>query len=272
MNKFWKYGRLTLFILSCLFIAVAVIHIISAYTIDRIIAYTEISYSSPRLPKDMDGYVIAFIVDTHDIGAVKLAQIVERVNARNVDLLLLGGDYSWHDSDETMRILTGIKTRDGVFGVEGNHDSFKDLKRTMPKYGYTLLADEGLGLKPGFYLGGMTFTGGDGLAPSIKNALANARPDDFILLLTHNPDNVQMQNSSQVDLALAGHTHGGEVTLFGLWAPALKQVTIYGHKFKSGWVETTHGSKMFISRGIGTSGPIRVFSQPEVIFITLKAE
>lgn len=269
MKKIWKYTWRTVFILIVLIIA---IHLISAYTLDRIIKYTETGFTSPKLPPEMDGYVIAFITDTHDIGAEKLGQVVERVNARGVDLLLLGGDFSWHDSNETLGILKGIKTKDGVFGVDGNHDSFRDLKQTMPKHGFTLLPDTGQHVKPGFYLGGMTFYGGDNSYPSLKNALAQAESSDFILLLTHNPDNVEAQNSSRVDLALAGHTHGGQVTLFGLWGPALKEVTVYGHKFMKGWAETSHGSKIFVSRGIGVSGSMRVFSRPEVIFMTLKAQ
>ena len=268
MKKFIKISFYTIFIL---FVLVAGIHIISSFTLDRIIQYKEISFASPKISPALNGYVIAFIADTHDIPPEKLMQVVEKVNARNVDLLLLGGDYVWHDSDRTMRIFSQIKTKDGCFGVEGNHDSFKDLASTMPKYGFTFLVDEGLYIKPGFYLGGVTFFGGDKLIPSIKDAIAGSQPNDFVLLLAHNPDIVQLQDSSKVDLALAGHTHGGQVTFFGLWAPALKYITLYGHKFKSGWADTRYGSKVFVSRGVGTSGNSnRVFARPQIIFVTLK--
>lgn len=259
-------------IVVAIVIMIGGVHVISALTLDRIVKYTETSFASPKIKPELDGYVIAFITDTHYASPEKLMQIVERINVRNVDLLLLGGDYVWHGSDEVMRILSGVKTKDGVYGVEGNHDSFHDLMRTMPKYGFTLLADEGLHIKPGFYLGGITFAGKNNSYPNIKRALAQAQPTDFVLLLTHTPDSVEIQNSSKADLSLAGHTHGGQVTLFGLWGPALNHVTAYGHKFMAGWAETSHGSKIFISRGIGVSGAIRVFARPQVVFLTLRHE
>lgn len=270
MKKYIKYGFR---ILLGLVAAIVFLHGASAITLDRMLQYKEVSFSSPQIPKALDGYVIALVTDTHDIKPAKLAQMADRINARGVDLLLLGGDYVWHDSDATMAVLSGIKTKDGVFGVDGNHDSLADLRRTMPKYGFTLLEDAGQTIKPGFYLGGVTFSGGDKLAPSIKNAVAAATEGDFVLLLAHNPDIAQMQDSSRVDLTLAGHTHGGQVTFFGLWAPALKGITLYGHKFKSGWAETKHGSRVFVSRGIGTSeSSIRVFARPQVIFVTLHSQ
>lgn len=270
MRKFLKCAWRVFFIL---FVIVAGIHIVSAFTFDRIIQYKEISFSSPKIPKDLDGYVIAFITDTHDIKPAKLMQIIDRVNARNVNLMLLGGDYVWHDSDGTMRILSRVKTRDGVYGVDGNHDSLKDLRLSMSKYGFTLLEDRGFEIKPGFYLGGVTFFGGDQPFPSIKNAVAQAGDNDFVLLLAHNPDIALMQSTEKVDLVLAGHTHGGQITLFGLWAPGLKSVTAYGHKFKAGWVDVQHNTKVFVSKGLGTSGTsTRVFARPQVIFLTLRAQ
>lgn len=270
MKKFFKYAWRTISIVVVIIVA---IHVISALTLDRTLHYTEISFTSPKISPELDGYVIALVTDTHDIAPEKLERMVERINARNVDLLLLGGDYVWHDSNDTMQILSKIETSDGVFGVDGNHDLLRDLTKIMPQYGFTLLPDIGQAVKPGFYLGGVTFFGGDKHIPSIKDALAGANDGDFVPLLTHNPDIAEMQDSSKADLVLAGHTHGGQITFLGLWAPALKMVTNYGNKFKSGWADTSHGSKVYTSRGVGTSGnSTRIFAWPQVIFVTLKAE
>lgn len=269
MKKFFKYAWRTL---STIVVIIVAVHVVSALTLDRTLHYTEISFTSPKIDPELDGYVIAFVTDTHDIAPEKLERMTERINARNVDLLLLGGDYVWHDSDGTMRIFSKIETKDGVYGVDGNHDSLRDLMKIMPKYGFTLLPDTGRAIRPGFYLGGVTFFGGDKHIPSIKDALANANPDDFVLLLAHNPDIAEMQDSSGADLVLAGHTHGGQITFLGLWAPALKMVTVYGNKFKAGWADTSHGSKVYVSRGVGTSGSsTRIFAWPQVVFVTLHA-
>jgi hypothetical protein len=66
----------------------------------------------------------------------------------------------------------------------------------------------------------------------------------------------------------SGHTHGGQVTFFGLWAPYLP--SDYGQKYLKGIVET-NGITVLISNGIGTSAlPIRFFARPQYDVIVLE--
>ncbi|MEN6573417.1 MAG: metallophosphoesterase, partial [Methanobacterium aggregans] len=66
----------------------------------------------------------------------------------------------------------------------------------------------------------------------------------------------------------AGHTHGGQVTLFGLWAPFYN--SRYGQEYVSG-IKKSGNSTMIISNGIGTVNvPVRFSAKPQIVVVTLK--
>jgi predicted MPP superfamily phosphohydrolase len=73
--------------------------------------------------------------------------------------------------------------------------------------------------------------------------------------------------TDKIDLVLAGHTHGGQVTFFGLWAPFTSSK--FGQKYRTGIVETGR-TRVIISNGIGTiTPPVRFFARPQIIIIDL---
>jgi predicted MPP superfamily phosphohydrolase len=93
-------------------------------------------------------------------------------------------------------------------------------------------------------------------------------PQDFVILITHNPDYFPLVDKSKVDLVFSGHTHGGQVTFFGLWAPATH--SDYGNKYRTG-VITEDNSTLIVSNGLGTTIlPVRFFARPQIIVVTLK--
>ena len=77
-----------------------------------------------------------------------------------------------------------------------------------------------------------------------------------------------------VDLALSGHTHGGQAAFLGVWAPALalrKSITDYGQRFMSRWAESRDGVDVYVSNGAGTFSDVpRMFARPQVILLTLR--
>ena len=84
-------------------------------------------------------------------------------------------------------------------------------------------------------------------------------PDDFVILLMHTPDYAEDVAITNTDLVLAGHTHGGQVTLFGLYAPILP--SHYGQRFRGGLKRNSQGIPMIITNGLGTSNKnIRMFA------------
>ncbi|MCL2570853.1 MAG: metallophosphoesterase [Defluviitaleaceae bacterium] len=260
-----------LFILGCI---IVVIHIIHALTLDRIIQYKEIEFVSSRWPEELEGYRIAFITDTHMISNRRLERVVEELNARNIDLLLLGGDYMSLGHGiryrEQVAILSGTQTTDGIYGVEGNHDNYIRLFAAMEAYGMTPLFNTGQQIREGFFLAGVKDLWNN--RPCIATSIEGAG-DDFVLLLSHNPDVAMHQDTTHIDLFLAGHTHGGQITFFGLWAPYLVRgsITSYNQRFRYGWAESRSGTPVYVSRGIGGYVP-RVFARPQVIIITMGAK
>jgi predicted MPP superfamily phosphohydrolase len=93
----------------------------------------------------------------------------------------------------------------------------------------------------------------------------------FTILLTHTPDYVEDADVSGVDLALAGHTHGGQVTLFGLYAPIT--ASKYGMRFRTGLRRSSHGVPIIISSGLGTSRRnIRFCAPTDIVVVTLRRD
>ena len=92
--------------------------------------------------------------------------------------------------------------------------------------------------------------------------------EEFVILLTHTPDYVEDMIAGRVDLALAGHTHGGQVTLFGLYAPVT--ASKYGTRFRTGLRHNSKGVPIIISNGLGTSRrPVRFCAPTDITIVTL---
>ena len=256
-------------------IAIVAVHVVHSLTLDRIIEYKEVSFSSPNVTTEINGYRIAFVTDTHELSEEGLRGIARELNEKNVDLLIFGGDFSSYGETPrgAIEILSHITTTDGIYGVAGNHDNAADLFKVMEEYGITPLSNSGSHVRDKLYLAGVKdFWTHDA---SISEAINGALPNDFVLLVSHNADITMVQDTTSVDLVLSGHTHGGQITFFGFFAPALltKIVTDYGHRFMSGWSTSRDGSPVYVSNGAGDykSAP-RVFARPQVILITLYTE
>ena len=252
-------------------------HVVHALTLDRRIEYKEEFFYSPDVPEEIDGYRLAFIADTHCMPREHLELVVEELNKRQVDLLLLGGDYSSASdaSGQTMEILSKVKATDGIFGVEGNHDNHEILFAAMAEHSITPLSNSGQYLREHLYLAGVEDLWNR--CPSIPDAISGAEPGDFVVLVSHNPDITMLQDTRDVNLILSGHTHGGQMNLFGVWAPHLtanlwmteRAITDYNQRFRAGWALSRDGAAVYVSNGAWQDRP-RVFARPQVSLITLK--
>ena len=252
--------------ISILWIMVVAVHILHAVTLDRIMQYKEVPFHSPSWPAALDGYRIAFITDTHGISDNRLRRVVDQLNSRSIDMLLLGGDF-WAHYLRSLAVLAYAETVDGIFGVEGDHDCHVRLFAEMERHGMVPLSNSGQRIREGFWLAGVEDLWNR--HPCIDTATEGAG-DDFVILLSHNPDIAMKQDTTGVDLIVSGHTHGGQITLFG-WSPyfALSStITGYGHRFISGWAESRDGVPVFVSNGTGQV-LLRVFARPQVIIFTM---
>lgn len=246
----------------------------------------EYTFTDLDLPAAFDGTRIVLLTDIHRgpfFSQGRVASLVERANALEPDLLVLGGDYVFGDTGYTQSCFAELKNLRaplGCFAVLGNHDYEEydsDIGDPAPvieaiaEAGITLLRENGVWIEredARIRIGGVSDYRED--FPVLAPTLEGTSEDDFVLLVSHNPDFAEELPAGAVDLVLSGHTHGGQVTFFGLWAPYLPSE--YGQKYRTG-VVVTENTTVIVSNGIGTSTvpPIRLFARPQIVVITLES-
>lgn len=243
--------------------------------VGRVKRYT---FAEESVPKELDGYKIAFISDLHYpslFNNKRLGKLVHRLQKESPDILLLGGDYVT-DSDSIdvlFESLSAAMPRWNTFAVLGNHDKRNEelIKQAMGKYGIYLL--DGVAVRTEFLDigGGYTVAGPyDSFANDtlFVQYMECVEDSEFVIFVSHTPDFVE-RNSITADLVFAGHTHGGQVSLLGLYTPVKN--TRYGRRFLRGRNRTTNGTTMITTNGVGTSRRKLRFCVPsEIVVVTLK--
>ncbi len=244
---------------------------------------------------------VAVLADLHAcdpwMSLDRIRRIVDQTNALEPDIILLLGDYLSGMSLVTRHIppsdwaavLAGLDAPLGRYAVLGNHDWWDDETVQERGSGPTL-AGEALSVvgidhlenravqleKEGrpFWVAGL----GDQLAftttsrrrkwrgmDDLPGTLAQLTDDAPVLLMAHEPD-IFPQVPERISLTLSGHTHGGQVRLFG-YSPVVP--SHYGNRYAYGHVieEERH---LIISGGLGCSiAPIRFGSPPEIVLLDL---
>ncbi len=239
-----------------------------------------INFTHRDVPPGWDGATVAFLSDIHHgpfFSIERVRTVVELTNALTPDLILLGGDYVHREPiyiapcfEELARLSAPL----GVYGVLGNHDHWEDAaetRRQTERVGINLLENRAYWIERN---GSRIRVGGVGDLwedrQDVQATLGGTSDSDFVLLVSHNPDFAEKLKSDGIDLMLAGHTHGGQCSLFGLWAPLVP--SNYGQKYRRGWVEGPH-VREYVSTGIGTiTPPVRFCVRPEIVLFTLSRD
>ena len=236
----------------------------------------EYTIASDRLPLAFDGCRIAFVSDIHYpslFGKERLPKLVACLDRLEPDILLLGGDYVTDiDSiDALFDAIADVTPTMGTYAVLGNHERKNEaaIRRSMNEHGIVLLADSSALI----YNDDATLCVA-GVYDSFDHdslrwqPLDNSSQDAFVVLLAHTPDYAEA-TSVKADLVLSGHTHGGQVSLFGLYTPVKNSV--YGNRFLSGMNTTSNGTAVITANGVGTSRrKVRFCAPSEVVVITLR--
>ncbi len=230
------------------------------------------------LPVEFDGKKIVFIADIHHkyfFSVQRIRALVKTINAMNPDVILLGGDYIVYSSRYAAPCfaeLSLLRAPLGVYGVLGNHDYWegKDtVLREMKAAGISPLINDARWLNIGngrIKIGGVGDFWED--KANISPTLAGTTENDTVILLSHNPDFLSTITDKRIDLVLSGHTHGGQMTLFGLWTPFIPSG--YGNKYRTGLVKSEY-SKVLVTNGVGCIGlPMRFFAPPQINIIYLR--
>jgi predicted MPP superfamily phosphohydrolase len=244
----------------------------------RSLRVTPVTFVSADVPAAFDGLRIAFLSDIHHgpfVSRDRVRATVARVNALHPDVVVLGGDYVYRRASALGPVfaeLSRLHAPLGVYGVLGNHDHWlleSTVRPVMAASGVRELYDSGVWLRRGDAR--LRLCGLSGLAdgrPVLTGALGGATQDDFVILVNHSPDVAEALGDSPVDLVLAGHTHGGQVAVFGLWAPFIP--SRYGQKYRAGLVLDAPVPTL-VTTGVGTiTLPLRFFAPPEIVLLTLR--
>jgi uncharacterized protein len=234
----------------------------------------EITIESSQIPPNFDGKKIVFLSDIHAgpfFSQERVDNLVNQVNSLHPDLILLGGDYvSGEDTyvNSTFESLSKLQAPYGVYAVLGNSDPQYTTWKALNNSPINDIGNMGtwIGNSAGqIKIGGI---GASNDRQDYEDVTYNATSRDYVIMLSHEPDFFEEVNKSMVDLVLSGHTHGGQVTLFGFYAPYIPSK--YGQKYRTGIIKENN-STLIISNGIGTVNvPIRFFARPQIIVLNLK--
>jgi uncharacterized protein len=262
---------------------------------------TRYDLQPPQWPSDFP-LKIAALADLHAcepwMDLDRIAEIVAQTNALGADMIVLLGDYvagmrqvtRYIPAAEWAPVLAGLKAPLGVHAVLGNHDWWEDravqqagqgkpvARRELEAAGIPVYENDVVRLnKSGrpFWLAGLgdqlayaparrfrklTRVGVDDLTATLAK-VTDAAP---VILLAHEPD-VVMRVPAGVSLQLSGHTHGGQIRLFG-WSPVVP--SRYGSRFAYG--HAREKCDVVVSGGLGCSAvPVRIGMPPEIVLVTL---
>lgn len=224
------------------------------------------------------GLRIAMVADFHFDELQEgdfVSKCVEKINAQNPDLIVLGGDYVSHDSkpvEPLAELLAKLNAPLGVFAVLGNHDYWSGdniITHLLSAAGIQVLrnAAETLTFKhTPFQLAGLEsmWVG----KANYKTALPHQNPASLpVILAVHEPDFFdRVCKDPRLILQLSGHTHGGQVCAPFYGAMRLPS---YGKNYISG-LYRRHDNHIYVTRGVGTLFPhVRFCCPPEISLITL---
>lgn len=225
-----------------------------------------------------DGYTVAQLSDLH-IGSFCSRQRAEawaaRVNALDVDLVVLTGDYvtSGTAFHHDIAVALGqLRARDGVMAVMGNHDYFGDgepLLSLLADEGIRMLRNERTTLRRGnqeLVVAGVddTYT----KRCDIDRTFAGWQRDRPLVVLAHNPGLFGQLAERGAQLVLSGHTHWGQIGL-PFAAERLNYArTVYRHH---AGLYHEGDAALYVNPGLGTTGPpVRLGTWPEITVFTLR--
>jgi hypothetical protein len=223
---------------------------------------------------------IVFFGDTH-IGEFndhdQLDRIIEKINAENADLVIFTGDLIGStgkfsvDPDAISQSLARINATYGKVAVTGNHEyalfrkyNYENLMRAA---GFTVLINDWLDISElNVRLLGLddAFRGDPDL-----DLTDEALEGSYNILLTHEPDIVDEMDIDAIQLVLAGHTHGGQISLPYLTE---KILPTYGKKYVQGLfaIGSQGQTDLFVTKGTGmTKLPFRFMNVPEIVAIEI---
>ena len=280
-------------IAGCLCAAAILVTSVGGVINARVVRVTPYEITVNKSAGSMESMKVVLLADLHlgyNVGLAQMERMVARVNEQGADAVVIAGDIfdnAWEAVEEPKQIaavLRGIRSRYGVYAVYGNHDieepvlagfTFRqsEKKESDPRMdeflkdaNITLLRDEGMLIDGKFYLYGRPDAHRPGRGIETRKTpaeiTAGLDKDKPIIVLDHQPKELQELADAGVDVDLCGHTHDGQMfpgnlTIKLMWENACG----YLQKGKMHNIVTS---------GVGLFGPnMRVGTKAEICPITI---
>ncbi len=279
-------------------ICIGIIAFLSVYgTINaRHIRITNYDVQLDKTIENQQDMRVVLVADLHlgyNKGLLQMKQMVKKINAQDADLVVVAGDIfdnefaAIHKPAEIAKVLSTIKSTYGTYACYGNHDieekilagftfSSDEKKASSPEMdqflvdaGIILLRDEGVTLANGVELYGRADRERPGRGIETRKTPEEITADldktSPIVVIDHEPDELEDLNAAGVDLDLAGHTHNGQ-----MWPGTL---TI-GFFWENPYGEMKVGNMTnIVTSGVGVFGAnMRVGTIPEIAVIDVKSK
>ena len=241
----------------------------------------ELDVPLPGLPLDLDGLRILQLSDIHlsaFLHESELAKAIDMALDLRPHLTVVTGDLisSRGDPlDACIRQLARVKSDAGTFACMGNHERYARAERYAAeagaRAGIRFLRGEAQTLRFGnsvLNLAGVDYQSLADRGHYLRGAERLVVPGALNVLLSHNPDVFPVAAQQGYNLLLAGHTHGGQVTV------EILDQSINPARFFTPYVYglfRAGRSAAYVTRGIGTIGiPARIGAPPEISILRLR--
>lgn len=243
---------------------------------------------SSKIPKELDNIKIAFLSDIHYnqyMNKDRFSTMVEKLNNAHPDVVIFGGDLFDHASvnaptieiqNELKELMRSIKAPLGKFAVLGEGDLENDTIKVMVSNilydsDFELITNQNIRIR-NQSTQSISLVGIDSLilgTPDVEAAFSNVSNQDFVIAVSHAPDIVKQLPIDNISLFLAGHSHGGQISI-PLYGPLQK---IDGAREYSQGVYQLKEAIIDVSNGVGTTDyDIRLFAPPEILIYRLSAK
>lgn len=256
--------------------ALTAIVLLAGYYSARVPVVRQIEISLDK-PVPGGSQKVVLVSDIHlgiTISNKKLNKMVTLVNQQDSDVILLAGDVFDEDLGPVIKnnmgdLLKLLKARHGVYAILGNHEFYGnagEAQKYLEDHNITVLRDSVAVLPSGITIAGredLTYEQMSGKSRMpLDRLLADVDRTRPVILMDHQPNNLQDAVKHDVDLQVSGHTHNGQMWPFNYITEAIFEIS-KGY----GKIDNSH---FYVSSGFGTWGPpIRTNSRSEIIVLKL---
>ena len=205
----------------------------------------------------------------------RLEALVRKINELNPEIVFFAGDIvdeaiGAEEEEKMVRLMKDIRAPLGLFACPGNHEYYGGLEKNisyLERAGVQELLDKALKIDGSFYVIGrkdraaLRFGDRRASLPAIM-AADQVEPSLPLIVLDHQPIELEEAEQAGLDLLLCGHTHAGQLFPLNIINKLI---------YEKNWGYLKKGqTHIYVTSGAGTWGPaVRTGSRSEIVLLEL---